>query len=230
MAFSGIPSDSDFGVSRLLKKGVMGNMNCVNCGCRLTFFNETDELWAGTERAFCYSCRQKISPFLNEQSVGSHVEHLRARRAPLVARGITAEGYAHLEEYCRYLDTLTIAPPAVEEEPQELQSVKEPPEKQEQSSPLEAIRRTIRGETAPDETKLTQKEERELREVIVRSHHLIRGDLKEIAEHQGESTRMISDRFEKLQERVRLMTYLAAAGAGSGVLSFLALLLFMILR
>ena len=41
---------------------------------------------------------------------------------------------------------------------------------------------------------------------------------------------MISDRFEKLQERVRLMTYLAAAGAGSGVLSFLALLLFMILR
>lgn len=204
-------------------------MNCVNCGCRLTFFNETDELWGGTERAFCYSCRQKIAPFLNEQSVGSHIEHLRGRRAPLIARGLTAEGYAHLEEYCRYLDTLMIVPSSAEKS-EDPPTVEDAPKKQEQSSPLDAIRRTIRGEKDSGEAKLTQKEEHELREVIVRSHHLLRNEVREIAEHQGENTRMLSDRFEKMQEKIRLLTYLAAAGAGSGVLSFLTLLLFMILR
>ena len=204
-------------------------MNCVNCGCRLTFFNETDELWGGTERAFCYTCRQKIVPFLNEQSVGSHIEHLRARKAPLIARGITAEGYAHLEEYCRHLDTLMVVSlPA--SEPEEKASASSAPKKQETLSPIDAIRRTIRGEKSGEETHLTQKEEREIRDVVVRSHHLLRNEVREIAEHQGENTRMLSDRFEKLQEKIRLLTYLAAAGAGSGVLSFLTLLLFMILR
>ncbi len=204
-------------------------MNCVNCGCRLTFFNETDELWGGTERAFCYSCRQKIAPFLNEQSVGSHIEHLRARRAPLIARGITAEGYAHLEEYCRHLDTLTVVPTPTEKS-EGKPFVGDAPKKQEPLSPMDAIRRTIRGEKDAEETKLTQREERELREVVVRSHHLLRNEVREIAEHQGENTRILSDRFEKMQEKIRLLTYLAAAGAGSGVLSFLTLLLFMILR
>ena len=204
-------------------------MNCVNCGCRLTFFNETDELWGGTERAFCYSCRQKITPFLNEQSVGSHIEHLRARKAPLIARGITAEGYAHLEEYCRHLDRLmSVSAPAAEAE--EEQGGGQSSKKQEQLSPIDAIRRTIRGEKDGEESRLTQKEEHELREVVVRSHHLLRNEVREIAEHQGENTRMLSDRFEKMQEKIRLLTYLAAAGAGSGVLSFLTLLLFMILR
>ena len=205
------------------------DMNCVNCGCRLTFFNETDELWGGTERAFCYSCRQKIAPFLNEQSVGSHVEHLRARKAPLIARGITAEGYAHLEEYCRHLDTLMVAAPTPVSEP--APTPDEPEKKQEQMTPLDAIRRTIRGEKeSVEERQLSPREDRELRDVVVRSHHLLRNEVREIAEHQGENTRMLSDRFEKLQEKIRLLTYLAAAGAGSGVLSFLTLLLFMILR
>ena len=202
-------------------------MNCVNCGCRLTFFNETDELWGGTERAFCYSCRRKIDPFLNEQSVGSHVEHLRARKAPLIARGITAEGYAHLEEYCRHLDMLTVASAPAREE---AEPAEQPVAKSEPLSPIDAIRRTIRGEKETEETHLAPKDERELRDIIVRSHHLLRGEVRDIAEHQGENTRMLSDRFEKLQERIRLLTYLAIAGAGSGVLSFLTLLLFMILR
>lgn len=207
-------------------------MNCVNCGCRLTFFNETDELWGGTERAFCYTCRQKIAPFLNEQSVGSHIEHLRARKAPLIARGITSEGYAHLEEYCRHLDTLMIVSSSAEKEPMAdgRQSVDEPRTPQEQLSPIDAIRRTIRGEPIDEEKHLTQKEERELREVVVRSHHLLRNEVRDIAEHQGENTRLLSDRFEKMQEKIRLLTYLAAAGAGSGVLSFLTLLLFLIIR
>lgn len=205
-------------------------MNCVNCGCRLTFFNETDELWSGTERAFCYTCRQKIAPFLNEQSIGSHVEHLRARKAPLIARGISAEGYAHLEEYCHHLDTLMVVSTPVEQEQDAESSDEQTPKKQEQLSPLDAIRRTIRGEQLDEEKRPAPKEERELREVVVRFHHHLRNEIRDIAEHQGENTRMLSDRFEKLQEKIRLLTYLAAAGAGSGVLSFLTMLLFMILR
>ena len=81
-------------------------MNCVNCGCRLTFFNETDELWGGTDRAFCVSCRKLITPFLEEATQTDNLTHLRERRAALMARGITPEGYAHLSEYCKHLDAL----------------------------------------------------------------------------------------------------------------------------
>ena len=81
-------------------------MNCVNCGCRLTFFNETDELWSGTDRALCVSCRKKITPFLEEPAQPDNLTHLRDRRDALIARGVTPEGYAHLTEYCRHLDAL----------------------------------------------------------------------------------------------------------------------------
>ena len=64
-------------------------MNCVNCGCRLTFFNETDELWSGTERVFCTSCRKKITPFLEEPALPDNLTHLRDRRDALLARGVT---------------------------------------------------------------------------------------------------------------------------------------------
>ena len=204
-------------------------MNCVNCGCRLTFFNETDELWGGTERAFCYSCRQKIAPFLNEQCVGSHVEHLHTRKAPLIARGITAEGYAHLEEYCRHLDTLMTVP-AESEAPEQKPSEGDAAPEQKPLTPLAALRQTIRGEESEAQPAPSKKEERELRDVIVRSHHLLRADIKDISAFQSENTRMLSDRFEKMQEQIRLLTYLAITGAGAGVLSFLTLLLFMLLR
>jgi hypothetical protein len=166
---------------------------------------------------------------LNEQSVGSHIEHLRARKAPLIARGITAEGYAHLEEYCHHLDTLMVVPKPTEET-EEKESIESESSKGETLSPIDAIRRTIRGEKDTGEARLTQKEEQGLREIVVRSHHLLRNEVREIAEHQGENTRLLSDRFEKMQEKIRLLTYLAAAGAGSGVLSFLTLLLFLIIR
>ena len=78
-----------------------GSMNCVNCGSRLTFFNETDALWSGTDRALCASCRKKITPFLEEAAPDGNVQHLHDRRDALIARGVTPEGFAHLNDYCR---------------------------------------------------------------------------------------------------------------------------------
>lgn len=212
----------------LHKKGEY-RMNCVNCACHLTFFNETDELWGGTERALCHSCRAKIEPFLNEVCVGSHVDHLRERRAALTARGVTAEGLAHLEEYCRHLDSLTVRPKAPASVVSEPLSARKPVE-----SPLAALRRTMREEPQESEEGATaappQRNDREVLDAVIRSNQVIRADIRELSSQQSDSVRILSDKLERTQEKMRLVTYLAAAGAGSGLLAFLSVLILLILR
>ena len=52
-------------------------MNCVNCNSRLFLFNETEELYPGSELVFCSSCRKKIAPFLEDPNrYPTHAEHL----------------------------------------------------------------------------------------------------------------------------------------------------------
>ncbi len=203
-------------------------MNCVNCGCRLTFFNETDELWGGTERALCHTCRGRVAPFLDETCVGSHVDHLRERRAALVARGVTAEGLAHLQEYCKHLDELTVKPgiPSADDVPAPLR-----PKHRAEKSPLAALRRTIQSEPSEEEpAPEPSRGDRELKELVIRSNQIIRSDLREKETAESERIRILTDRMERLQDRLRLITYLAAAGAGSGILAFLTVLLSLIIR
>ena len=203
-------------------------MNCVNCGCRLTFFNETDELWGGTERALCHTCRGRVAPFLDETCVGSHVDHLRERRAALVARGVTVEGLAHLQEYCKHLDELTTKPgvPSADDVPAPLRRKRRPEE-----SPLAALRRTMTAEPSEEASASeTSRDDRALKELVIRSNQIIRSDLRENETAEAERIRILTDRIERLQDRLRLITYLAAAGAGSGILAFLAVLLSIIIR
>ena len=201
-------------------------MNCVNCACRLTFFNETDELWGGTERALCHSCREKIDPFLNEVRVGSHVDHLHERRAALSARGLTAEGLAHLEDYCRYLDSLTVKPATPISEVSAPLSRRKPAE-----SPLAALRRTMREEPREEESVASvPHNDRETLDAVIRSNQVIRSDIRELSSQQSDGVRILADKLERLQEKMRLVTYLAAAGAGSGLLAFLSVVLLLILR
>lgn len=203
-------------------------MHCVNCGCRLTFFNETDELWGGTERALCHTCRERVSPFLDETCVGSHVDHLRERRAALVARGVTAEGLAHLQEYCKHLDELTVKPgiPSADDVPAPLR-----PKRRAEESPLAALRRTMKSEPG-DEAPAAEpsRGDRELRDLVIRSNQIIRSDIRENETAESERIRILTDRIERLSDRLRLITYFAAAGAGSGILAFLAVMVSIIIR
>ena len=192
-------------------------MNCVNCGCRLTFFNETDELWSGTERALCVSCRKKITPFLEEPTQSDHLTHLRERRDALVARGITPEGYAHLSEYCKYLDALLA--------------------KRRRDLPDE-----IPAEPYPEETNDPTQENgkapavngnggSELRVALAaqkKANEKIEGQLDVLGTELGDSTRILCDRMERMRERIRLLIYLASIGAVGGVLAFLVALIVLI--
>lgn len=84
------------------------HMNCVNCNTRLFLFNETEELFPGSEAVFCASCRKKIAPFLEETNhYETHAEHLAAWKQELSARGITPRGMNALSAYCAYLDRIT---------------------------------------------------------------------------------------------------------------------------
>lgn len=88
-------------------------MNCVNCNSRLFLFNETEELYPGSERVFCSSCRKKIIPFLEDAVLtGTHAEHLEAWRGDLTAAGVTPRGMSALSAYCAYMDRITPRRPA----------------------------------------------------------------------------------------------------------------------
>ena len=185
-------------------------MNCVNCGCRLTFFNETDELWSGTERAFCTSCRKKITPFLEEPAQPDTLTHLRDRRDALIARGVTPEGYAHLTEYCRHLDALLsrrrqAIPAAIEPEPI-------PPET-DGDDPSAAQPVPANGDLLAALAAQKKQNER------------IEAELDDLSTELGDGTRILGDRMERLRERVRLLIYLASIGAVGGVLAFLVSLI-----
>ena len=83
-------------------------MNCVNCNSRLFLFNETDELFPGSEAVFCSSCRKKISPFLDDPNrYPTHAEHLAAWKQNLTSVGVTPRGMNALSAYCAYLDRIT---------------------------------------------------------------------------------------------------------------------------
>ena len=184
-------------------------MNCVNCGCRLTFFNETDELWSGTERAFCASCRKKITPFLEEPVSGDHLSHLHERRAALIASGITPEGYAHLTEYCKHLDALLAK--HRRELPDEIPAEPYPEESDGEGKET--------AQTAP-----VQNNGNELRVVLAaqkKENEKIQNELDEIQTELGDSTEVLCDRLERMRERIRLLIYLASIGAVGGVLAFL---------
>ena len=190
-------------------------MNCVNCGCRLTFFNETDELWSGTERAFCASCRKKITPFLEESVSGDHLSHLHERRDALIASGITPEGYAHLTEYCKHLDALLAKrrrelPDSIPAEPYP----EEPDEEGKESAKPPLVQNNGNGS--------------DLRVVLVaqkKENEKIVGELDGIRTELGDSTEILCDRMERMRERIRLLIYLASIGAVGGVLAFLVSLI-----
>lgn len=203
-------------------------MNCVNCGCRLTFFNETDELWSGTERSFCLSCREKITPFLEEPFGESHISHLVERKAALIAHGITAEGYAHLGEYCRYLDGL-LAKPVIEAPRDRV----EPDAKEEREEPIrqfESFRSTLREDKEGANGEPTDKQAQAMLSTQLRANHALRTDVRELGNEIREGTKLLADKSERMQEKIRLMSYLAATGAISGLLSFLAVLLLLIVK
>ena len=185
-------------------------MNCVNCGCRLTFFNETDELWSGTERAFCTSCRKKITPFLEEPALPDNLTHLRDRRDALIARGVTPEGYAHLTEYCKHLDTLlsrrrAAIPAEIEPEPI--------PTERDGADPAAPTSAPANGDVLA--ALAAQK----------RQNEKIESELDALSTELGDGTRILGDRMERLRERVRLLIYLASIGAVGGVLAFLVSLI-----
>ena len=83
-------------------------MNCVNCNSRLFLFNETEELYPGSELVFCSSCRKKVAPFLEDPNrYPTHAEHLEAWKRDLTAVGVTPRGMQALTAYCAYLDRIT---------------------------------------------------------------------------------------------------------------------------
>ncbi len=83
-------------------------MNCVNCNSRLFLFNETEELYPGSELVFCSSCRKRIAPFLEDPNrYPTHAEHLEAWKRDLTAVGVTPRGMQALSAYCAYLDRIT---------------------------------------------------------------------------------------------------------------------------
>ena len=187
-------------------------MNCVNCGCRLTFFNETDALWSGTDRTLCASCRKKITPFLEEPAQGDNLTHLRDRRDALIARGVTPEGYAHLTEYCKHLDSLLT--------------------RRRRNLPDEILAEPIPegGEAAPGEgeTAQTPASGGDLRVALAaqrKANEKLEARLDTLATELGDATRILCDRTERLGERIRLLVYLASIGAVGGVLAFLVSLI-----
>ena len=184
-------------------------MNCVNCGCRLTFFNETDALWSGTDRALCASCRKKITPFLEEPARPDNLTHLRDRRDALIARGVTPEGYAHLTEYCKHLDGLLARrrrtiPDEIEAEP--IPTAETPDSAAAPSAPANGDLRAVID---------AQKKQNEK----------IGNELDALSTELGDSTRILCDRMERMRERIRLLIYLASIGAVGGVLAFLVSLI-----
>ena len=192
-------------------------MNCVNCGCRLTFFNETDELWSGTERVFCVSCRKRITPFLEEKVEGGNLTHLHERKAALIARGVTPEGYAHLSEYCKYLDSLlaprrSLIPDALPPEP-----IPEDP------AGSDADPRAREGGVDSADVRAALDAQR-------RANERIEGAIENVSTELVDGTQLIGNRMEKIQEKIRLLIYLASIGAVGGVLAFLIALLVLINR
>ncbi len=82
-------------------------MNCANCHGRLFFFADNEELFPGSELVFCYACRKKITPFLEERNTyATHAAHLNARRRELEMSGVTPAGISALTAYCAYLDRI----------------------------------------------------------------------------------------------------------------------------
>lgn len=192
-------------------------MNCVNCGCRLTFFNETDELWSGTDRALCVSCRKKVTPFLEEPTGTDNLTHLHERRDALVARGITPEGYAHLTEYCKYLDTLLSKRREI---PDEIPADPEPNEA------------TGEGrEEAKPQTAGTNGNGSELRVALIaqrKANEKLENRIDVLGTELGDSTRLLGDKMERMREKIRLLIYLSSIGAVGGVLAFLVALIVLI--
>ena len=187
-------------------------MNCVNCGCRLTFFNETDALWSGTDRALCHSCRKKITPFLEEPAQGDNLTHLHDRRDALIARGLTPEGYAHLTEYCKHLDSLL-----ARRRRDLLDEI-----------PAEPIPETGENTAGDAETAPVPTTGGDLRVALAaqrKANEKLESRLDALGTELDDATRILCDRTERLFERIRLLVYLASIGAVGGVLAFLVSLI-----
>ena len=214
--FSGIDKEGKLCYNRTVKKSGEtpdgGTMNCVNCGCRLTFFNETDALWSGTDRALCHSCRKKITPFLEEPAQGDNLTHLRDRRDALIARGVTPEGYAHLTEYCKHLDALLSR--RRRELPDEI--------------PAEPIPEGGENAAGDPETAPVPSAGGDLRVALAaqrKANEKLEAKLDTLGTELDDATRILCDRTERLAERIRLLVYLASIGAVGGVLAFIVSLI-----
>lgn len=83
-------------------------MHCANCNSKQFFFNDAEELFPGSDLVFCYACRKKITPFLEERNTfPTHAMHLESWRRELEAVGVTPSGMAALSTYCAYLDRIS---------------------------------------------------------------------------------------------------------------------------
>lgn len=97
-------------------------MRCANCKSKIFFQGDTEELFPGSDLVFCYACRKKVTPFLEERGgFASHADHLAARARELEELGVTPLGMNALSAYCAYLDRISgplvqevAAPPTVQ--------------------------------------------------------------------------------------------------------------------
>ena len=144
-----------------------------------------------------------------------NLTHLRDRRDALIARGITPEGYAHLTEYCKHLDSLLAK--RRREIPDEIPT---------EPMPTDAASGRENASSLPAAGGGT-----ELRTVLAqqrRENEKIERELDSLGSEIGDSTRVLCDKMERMREKIRLLILLASVGAVGGVLAFLVALIVLI--
>lgn len=83
-------------------------MRCANCKSKIFFQGDSEELFPGSDLVFCYACRKKVTPFLEERGgFASHADHLATRARELEELGVTPLGMNALSAYCAYLDRIS---------------------------------------------------------------------------------------------------------------------------
>ena len=91
---------------------------CVNCGAKLTLFNDTFPFIDGDETRFCLNCRERLDNLLLKK--GMHMEDPRFDHAFVEANaaelGYSAEGVAYLHRYAETLEPVREAAIQADEE------------------------------------------------------------------------------------------------------------------
>ncbi len=194
-------------------------MTCVNCKKHLFFFNETDELWSETDQSLCYHCRRKVDAFMEEPFTGTNLSHLRANRDRLRGEGLTDDGLEYVEEYCRYLDRLYARTEQKKNKATLLAAIQQKPD------PAEG------GDGhADDGERLSLERMAAYSDEVVELLERLSDELDETGRSIEEKEMILFRKVDALRERMRLLTILAASGVGTGALSFLTLVFYLLLQ